>query len=207
MQHITKVRISAANQLTNGQQEATTQQQQFQEMMAAQINAMQQQLEMQQGATAAVMQQSAVAMTSNRRVSTPPQAIAPTTTAEIGTNKHGATCNKPFIVPPRSIRCKPRATTPKPTLVAFSRTKTIVTPTVITSKMIIRAKPARRPAQITIQTPPNSTPWVDSTPGRTRPSCHPSMAVNPAPDRNESPGKATYNGSPQDSHPGPIIGS
>ena len=54
-----------ANQLMNGQQKITTQQQQFQEMMAAHINPVQQQLAMQQGATAAAMQQNAAAMASN----------------------------------------------------------------------------------------------------------------------------------------------
>ena len=60
-----------ANQLMTGQQETTTQKNQFQEMMAAQINAMQQQLAMQQGATAAAMQQSAEAMAANQRATTP----------------------------------------------------------------------------------------------------------------------------------------
>ena len=55
----------------NDQKEATAQQQQFQEMMTAQINAMQQQLATKQGATATAMQQSAAAIVSNQRASTP----------------------------------------------------------------------------------------------------------------------------------------
>ena len=47
----------------------------------------------------------------------------------------------------------------------------------------------KTPGPNTIQTPPNSTPWADPTPGHTRPSCRRSTAANPAPVLSLSPPK------------------
>ena len=89
---------------------------------------------------------------------------------------------------------------------ALSKTKTRIPPTAITSKTIKRAKLVRRPAPVTIRTPPNSTPWADPAPGHTMPLCRHSEAANPAPDLGVSPAQVTYSGAPQDSLPGPMTG-
>lgn len=153
------------------------------------------------------MQQSTAAMAANQR--------APTPTTNNRTNNRGRNWHQQAWDNMQQTPHCPSAFNTMQTSggntqanpVAFSRIKIIVTPTAITSKTSTQAKPVRRPATITIQTPPDSTPWVDPTPGRTRPSCRHITVANPAPDLSVSPAQATYNGEPQNPRPGPITGA
>ena len=169
-----------------------------------QINAIQQQLAMQQGTTAAVMQQSTAAIAENQRAVTP---TASNCTNNRGGNWQQQAWNNTHQAPycPPVFNAMPNSNgKPNQHRTALSKTKTIISPTAIASKTITQAKLARHPAPITIQAPPNSTPWADPTPGRTRTSCRRGTAANPAPDLSVSLAQVTHSGAPQDSLQGPI---